>query len=70
MKLIVLFFLRVHNLLGGVPKLYTPRDINKPPPFRPNVSSVGTYNCNLAKYLCSILNPINPDTYIIRLFLL
>ena len=50
----------------GMPKLHKPRGINEPPPFRPIVSSVGTYNYNLAKYLCPILNPVIPDTYIIK----
>ena len=50
----------------GLPKLHKPRGVNQPPPFRPIVSSVGTYNYNLAKYLCSILNPIIPDTYTVK----
>ena len=36
---------------------------NSTPPFRPIVSSIGTYNCNLAKYLCSLLTPHIPTDY-------
>ena len=31
------------------------------PPFRPIVSSEGTYNYELAKYLCSLLQPRIPS---------
>ena len=30
------------------------------PPFRPIVSSIGTYNYKLAKYLCNLLAPVIP----------
>ena len=33
------------------------------PKFRPIVSSVGTYNYNLAKYLCNLLSPHYPEQY-------
>ena len=33
------------------------------PPFRPIVSSIGTYNYNLAKLLCNLLEPHIPSDY-------
>ena len=33
------------------------------PPFRPIVSFIGTYNYNLAKYLCSLLTPHIPTDH-------
>ena len=33
------------------------------PPFRPIVSSIGTYNYNLAKFLCGLLNNIIPNEH-------
>ncbi|XP_068739351.1 uncharacterized protein [Montipora capricornis] len=44
--------------LYGLPKLHKVKDPKTiTPPFRPIVSSIGTYNYNLAKYLCSLLKP-------------
>ena len=44
--------------LYGLPKLHKVKDPRSTiPPFRPIVSSVGTYNYNFAKYLCSLLKP-------------
>ena len=39
------------------------QDHSSTPPFRPIVSSIGTYNYNLAKYLCTLLNPHIPTDY-------
>ena len=50
----------------GLPKLHKHRDHNNSPPLRPIVFSVKTYNYNLAKYLCSLLNPLIPDDYITK----
>ena len=47
----------------GLPKMHKPRGPNSLPPFRPIVSSIGTYNCELAKYLCSLLQPYIPSNY-------
>ena len=44
----------------GLPKMQKPRGPNTLPPFRPIVSSIGTYNYELAKYLCSLLQPYIP----------
>ena len=50
----------------GLPMLHKQRDLNSSPPLRRIVSSVNTYNYNLAKYLCSLLNPLIPDDYITK----
>ena len=39
------------------------QDHSSTPPFRAIVSSIGTYNYNLAKYLCTLLNPHIPNDY-------
>ena len=36
---------------------------NTPPPFRPIISSIGTYNYHLAKFLCKLLKPYIPLDY-------
>ena len=36
------------------------------PKLRPIVSSVGTYNYNLAEYLCNLLSPHLPEQYCIK----
>ena len=41
----------------GLPKLHKVKDSCLLPPFRPIVSSIGTYNYQLAKYLCNLLIP-------------
>ena len=41
----------------GLPKMHKLRDPTSTPPFRPTVSSIGTYNYNLAKLLCNLLEP-------------
>ena len=43
--------------------MHKPRGPNSLPPFRPIVSSIGTYNYELAKYLCSLLQPYIPTNY-------
>ena len=47
----------------GLPKMHKVQDHSSTPPFRPIVSSIGTYNYNLAKYLCTLLNPHIPNYY-------
>ena len=41
----------------GLPKLHKVKDSCPLPPFRPIVSSIGTYNYQLVKYLCNLLTP-------------
>ena len=49
--------------LDSLPKLHKVKDPHSTvPPFRPIVFSKGTYNYNLAQYLCSLLKPhISPE---------
>ena len=44
----------------GLPKLHKVKAGCTSVPFRPIVSSIGTYNYNLAKHLCSLLSPHLP----------
>ena len=48
----------------GLPKMHKPRRPNSTPPFRPIVSSIGTYNYSLAKYLSNLRQPHIPSTFI------
>ena len=47
----------------GLQNMHKPRGLNTLPPFRPIVSSIGTNNYELAKFLCSLLQPYIPDNY-------
>ena len=47
----------------GLPKLRKDRKPNSTPPFRPIASSIGTYNCNLAKYLYDLLSSHIPTEH-------
>ena len=47
----------------GTPKMYKLTDSDSFPKLRPTVSSVGTYNYNLAKYLCNLLSPHLSEQY-------
>ncbi|XP_068697607.1 uncharacterized protein [Montipora foliosa] len=47
----------------GFPKMLKERGHNSIPPFRPIVSSIGTYNYNLAKYLYNLLTPHIPTEH-------
>ena len=47
----------------GLPKMHKERGHNSIQPFRPIVSSIGTYNYNLAKYLCNLLTPHIPTEH-------
>ena len=46
--------------LYGLPKLHKISSSSQVPPFRPVVSSIGTYNYQLAKYLSDMLTPLLP----------
>ena len=48
----------------GLPNMHKPRAPNFTPPSRPIVSSIGTYNYNLAKYLSNLLQLHIPSTFI------
>ena len=47
----------------GTPKMHKLTDSDSFPKLRPIVSFVGTYNYNLAKYLCNLLSPHLPEQY-------
>ena len=49
--------------LYGTTKIYNAFLPGSYPPFRPIVSSIGIYNCNLAQYLGSPLSPHIPSNY-------
>ena len=49
--------------LYGTPKIYKAFLKGSLPPFRPIVSSICTYNYNLAQYLDSLLSPNIPSEY-------
>ena len=49
----------------GLPKMHKIQSPNAIPPFRPIVSSLNTFNYQLAKYLCNLLQPLLPNTYTI-----
>ena len=43
--------------------MHNARELNLIPPSRPIVYSIGTYNYELAKYLCIILEPHIPSEH-------
>ena len=47
----------------GLPKRHKARQLNETSPFRPIVSSIDTYNYNLSKFLCDLLEPHVPCDY-------
>ena len=47
----------------GQPKMHEVRDPNSIPPFRSMVSSIGTFNYELAKYLSILLEPHIPSKH-------
>ena len=49
--------------LYGTPKIHNTFLPGSPPSFRTTVSSIGTYNYNLAQYLDSLLSPHIPSEY-------
>ena len=49
--------------LYGLHKLQKICNSNDTPPLRPIVSSINSYNLNLAKYLSSLLNPLIPNNH-------
>ena len=49
------------GVLYGLPKIHKTGC-----PFRPIVSSVNTYNCNLASFLVTVLKPISTNQFTIK----
>ena len=47
----------------GTPKMYKFSSGGSFPKLRPIVSSIGTFNYNLARFLCDLLSPLVPNDY-------
>ena len=47
----------------GTPKMYNFSSSDSFPELRPIVSSIGTFNYNLARFLCDLLSPLVPNDY-------
>ena len=47
----------------GTPKMHKFSSSDSFPKLRPIVSSIGTFNCNLARFLCDLLSPLVPNDY-------
>ena len=54
---------------SALPRIYGTRKMHKFsssdsfPKLCPNVSSIGTFNYNLAHFLCDLLSPLDPNDY-------
>ena len=51
------------TLIYGSPKMYKFTSSASFPKLRPIVSSIGTFNYNLARFLCDLLSPLVPNDY-------
>ena len=47
----------------GTSKMYKFSSSDSIPKLCPIVSSIGTFNCNLACFLCDLLSPLVPNDY-------
>ena len=47
----------------GTPKMHEFSSSDSFPKLRPIVSSIGTFNYNLARFLCDLLSPLVPNNY-------
>ena len=47
----------------GTPKMHKFSSSDSFPKLRPTVSSIGTFNYNLARFLCDLLSPLVPNDY-------
>ena len=52
-----------HAHIYGTPKMYKFSSSDSFPKLRPIVSSIGTFNYNLARFLCDLLSPLVPNDY-------
>lgn len=50
----------------GLAKMHIVREPSSAPHLRPIVSSIGTYNYNLAKFLCTLLDSHTPSDFCAR----
>ena len=49
--------------LYGTPKMHKFYSSDSFPKLCPIFSSIGTFNCNLARFLCDVLSPLAPNGY-------
>ena len=47
----------------GTPKMHKLSSSDSFPKLRLIVSSIGTFNCNLARFLCDLFSPLVPNEY-------
>ena len=47
--------------IDGTPKMHKVSSSNAFPKLRPIVSSIGTFDYNLARFLCDLLSPLVPN---------
>ena len=47
----------------GTPKMHKFSSSDSFPKLRPIISSIGTFNYNLARFLCDLLSPLVPNDY-------
>ena len=50
-------------LIYGTPKMHKLSSSDSFPKLRPIVSSISTFNYNLARFLCDLLSPLVPNDY-------
>ena len=50
-------------LIYGTPKMHQFSSNDSFPKLRPIVSYIGTFNYNLARFLCDLLSPLVPSEY-------
>ena len=54
-------FARAH--VYGTPKMHKFSSTDSFPKLSPIVSSIGTFNYNLTRFLCDLLSPLGPNDY-------
>ena len=54
----------------GTPKMHKFSSSDSFPKLRPIVSSIGTFNYNLSRFLCDLLSPLVPNDYSTKILFL
>ena len=54
----------------GTPKTHNFSSSDSFPKLRPIVSSIGTFNYNLGRFLCDLLSPLVPNDYLAKILFL
>ena len=49
--------------VSGTPKMHKFSSSDSSPKFRSIASSIGTFNYNLARFLCDLISPLVPNDY-------